>query len=362
MPQQPSYAREAAQRHTALIRQMLKEMPASVADFIYSLEDQYSALTRLGYLYDLRIFFDYLIREVPAFADKPRERLAIDDIRRITLTDLERYPNYLTLYYAEHEAGAPDRTIENAEHGKMRKLCALRSYYNYLFSHKYIEGNLAALVPLPKLRQRAIIRLEPDEVARMLDLAESGDAFGQRQKKYTEHTRERDVAILTLLLGTGIRVSECVGLNVGDLNFEENAFLVTRKGGKQMILYFSDEVAGALTRYLKKRDEVIALEGHEAALFLSLQRRRITQRAIENLVKKYARVAAPLKRKISPHKLRSTYGTELYRATGDIYLVADVLGHADVNTTRKHYAAMGDDRRRMAATKVRLREDGDGGE
>ena len=167
----------------------------------------------------------------------------------------------------------------------------------------------------------------------------------------------RDVAILTLLLGTGIRVSECVGLNTDDLNFEENSMFVTRKGGKEMILYFSDEVASALKAYLAERKDVQPLPGHEGALFLSLQRRRITQRAIENLVKKYAAIAAPLKRKISPHKLRSTYGTTLYNETGDIYLVADVLGHADVNTTRKHYAAMSENRRRMAAKAVKLRDD-----
>lgn len=357
MPTNPSipYARSAAQKHTLLIRELLKEMPRSVGDFILSLEDQYTALTRLAYIYDLRVFFDYLLAEVPRFADIQREAISIQDIRAISLTDLERYPNYLTLYFTEQN---PDRPIENAEHGKMRKLCSLRSFYNYLFEHKLIEGNLASLVPLPKLHAKAIIRLEPDEVARMLDLAETGDAFAGRQKKYTENTRARDVALLTLLLGTGIRVSECVGIDLDDVNFEENAFLITRKGGKQMILYFSDEVADALKKYLGVRQNIVPLSGHEEAFFLSLQRRRITQRAIENLVKKYARVAAPLKRKISPHKLRSTYGTELYKNTGDIYLVADVLGHSDVNTTRKHYAAMDDERRRMAAKAVKLRDDG----
>lgn len=352
--QTQSFAKEASQRHTLLIRARLKEMPPIVGDFITGIENQYTALTRLAYVYDLKIFFDYLIKEIPAFANKTRETITIDDIRGITLRTLEQYPGYLTLYAAQENQ---DRMLENTEQGKMRKLCSLRSFYGYLFEHKYIEGNLASLVPLPKLHSKAIIRLEPDEVARMLDMAESGEGFGERQRKYTEHTRARDVAILTLLLGTGIRVSECVGINMDDLSFEENAVLVTRKGGKEMILYYSDEVARALRAYLKNRHDIVPLPGHEAALFLSLQRRRITQRAIENLVKKYAKVAAPLKKKISPHKLRSTYGTELYRSTGDIYLVADVLGHVDVNTTRKHYAQMSDERRRLAAKAVRLRDD-----
>ena len=86
-----------------------------------------------------------------------------------------------------------------------------------------------------------------------------------------------------------------------------------------------------------------------------MQKNRISVRAVENLVKKYSRTVTTLKN-ITPHKLRSTYGTQLYRETGDIYLVADVLGHRDVNTTRKHYADIEDERRRKAAGKVKLRE------
>ena len=86
-----------------------------------------------------------------------------------------------------------------------------------------------------------------------------------------------------------------------------------------------------------------------------MQSRRIGVQAVQNLVKKYAKEVTPLK-KITPHKLRSTYGTALYQETDDIYLVAEVLGHSDVNTTRKHYAAMSDTRRRQAAGKVELRQ------
>ena len=111
----------------------------------------------------------------------------------------------------------------------------------------------------------------------------------------------------------------------------------------------------ALKEYLKEREHIIPEKGHEDALFLSLQRKRMSVRSVEKLVKKYSRIVTPLK-KITPHKLRSTYGTNLYRETGDIYLVADVLGHSDVNTTKKHYAALEDERRRSARNKVRLRE------
>ena len=123
-----------------------------------------------------------------------------------------------------------------------------------------------------------------------------------------------------------------------------------------MTVYFGDEVADALLRYMEMdREHAVTLPGNENALFLSTQHKRMGVQSVENMVKKYARQIAPNK-KITPHKLRSTYGTALYRETGDIYLVADVLGHNDVNTTKKHYAAIDEDRRRKAANAVQLRE------
>ncbi len=236
----------------------------------------------------------------------------------------------------------------------MRKLCSLRSLFDYMYKNGIIDANITTLVELPKLHDKPILRLEPDEMQKMLDAVSSGDGLTDRQQKYLNFTRSRDIAMLLLFLGTGIRVSECVGLDVDDLDFDMNAFLVTRKGGDQSILYFPDQVADALRTYLTERAQIQPLEGHENARFLSMQKRRMTQRAVENMVKKYALVAAPLKKRISPHKLRSTFGTNLYQETGDIYLVADVLGHADVNTTRRHYAAMSDLNKRKASRLVPL--------
>ena len=175
------------------------------------------------------------------------------------------------------------------------------------------------------------------------------------QLKYHSKTKVRDLALMTLLLGTGIRVSECVGLDLNDVDFKNNGIKITRKGGNEVVIYFGDEVEEALLNYLAERELILPAAGHENALFLSMQRKRIGVRSVENLVKKYAQTVTTLK-KITPHKLRSTYGTTLYQETGDIYLVADVLGHRDVNTTKRHYAAIEDSRRRSAAKVVKLRE------
>ena len=236
-------------------------------------------------------------------------------------------------------------------------MVALRGFYAYYYKHEMIQTNPSVLVDMPKIHDKAIIRLDADETAMLLDFIEhGGDELSGQKKVYWEKTKVRDLALITLLLGTGIRVSECVGLDITDVDFKNNGIKVVRKGGNEMIVYFGDEVESALRDYLAVREGITPLAGHENALFLSTQRKRIGIKAVENLVKKYASQITGTK-KITPHKLRSTYGTALYQETGDIYLVADVLGHKDVNTTKKHYAAMDDQRRRRAASAVHLRED-----
>ncbi|MBR1710168.1 MAG: tyrosine-type recombinase/integrase [Clostridia bacterium] len=357
-----SYHTDAQLARTKRLNQILRELPDFCSDYFLSVEQITSPLTRLSYAYDLKIFFQYCSDELAKFHGKSIVDFTDADLRAVTKQDIERYARYLS-YYVKNEMddGNSDteltREYVNHEYGIKRKYASLRGLFKYMFAEGRIESDVASLVPLPKLHERAIIRLDIDEVARILDVAEQGTELPKTYQKYHKLTAKRDVALLSLFLGTGIRISECVGLNLDDFDFEQNAFVVTRKGGKEVILYFSDEVSTAVQDYIKERKEIETLPGHENACFLSIQRRRISQRAVENMVKKYASIAAPLKKKISPHKLRSTFGTNLYRETGDIYLVADVLGHSDVNTTRKHYAAMAEDHRRMAAEKTVLRSD-----
>ena len=219
---------------------------------------------------------------------------------------------------------------------------------------------------MPKLHDKPIIRLESDEVERLIDTVACGDMLSDRERSYNSVTRERDLAIMYIFLGTGIRVSELVGLNRKDIDFENASLVVTRKGGNRSILYMPAETMDALRTYLDWLDEQISDDTEFArkikdpdALFYSLQGMRIGVRTVEKLVKKYASPAAPLK-KITPHKLRSTYATNLYRETEDIYVVADVLGHSDINTTKKHYAEMSEEHKKRAAEVTRInRRDND---
>ena len=337
--------------NTLKLRDVLKSLPPFARDYFRSIDGTTTTKTRISYAYDIRVFFQFLAEENPVFMNRSLQDLTVDVLDQITALDIEEYMEYLKVYKD------PDGNLTtNGEQGLKRKISALRSFYAYYFKHEMIHTNPTVLIDMPKIHEKSIVRLDSDEVAMLLDYMERcGDTLTGQRKRYFEKTKERDIAIVTLLLGTGVRVSECVGLDIEDVDFKNNGIKVTRKGGNEMIVYFGPEVEQALKKYISVREGITPVGGHEHALFYSTQRKRMGIQAVENMVRKYTSAVTSTK-KITPHKLRSTYGTSLYRETGDIYLVADVLGHKDVNTTRKHYAAIDDDRRRRAAKAVTLRE------
>ena len=341
---------ERNNRNLAVIDELLeKELPDFCGDYFLAIDSQTSTLTRLNYAHDLKIFFYFLMtKRFKSYTSV--KQFTLEDLESVTNNDIEMFLAFLSRYtYQDKQHVCNDRA-------KARKLSSVRAMFKYFFNRGMISVDNAAKVATPKLHEKPIIRLEGDEVYDIIDVAETGQGLSPHQRVFHEKTKVRDGAILTLFLGTGIRISELVGLNNEDINFNDNSFIVTRKGGSKSILYFDDDVANALKRYMDYKQETDLPVGPKDALFLSSQKKRITVRAVENAVQKYAKIVSPLK-KISPHKLRSTYGTALYKATGDIYVVADVLGHKDVNTTRKHYAAISDDIRRSVLGKVKLRTD-----
>lgn len=321
----------------------LEGLPEYCFDFFTGIELNTSSLTRVNYAMDLAIFYDYISKYI---FKKDKSKVMLKDLDTLEAKHIESFLSYLSFYELN------DKTFKNTENGKARKLASVRSFFKYLFNHDLISKNVVSKVPTPKLHTKEIVRLESDEIEKMLDAVNDPTSFTERQKNYNKNTKVRDNAMVTLFLGTGIRVSELVGLNVEDFDFSQNAFKVTRKGGNQTILYYPNEVKYAVEEWLSIR-KTLPIKEDEHALFLSLQNRRICTRSVENVVKKFAKESTPLK-KISPHKLRSTFGTNLYRETNDIYIVADVLGHKDVNTTKKHYAAISEDMRKNVAKKVKI--------
>ena len=348
------YHEQRDRKNEAKLQELLSALPPFCADFFRGIEPSTSSMTRLSYAYDICMFFDFLTSrhatgspsicteakpEIRSFGLSAKD-FTMEQFRQISVTDLERYLEYL-----KYRPDDPEHKKMNKEQGIKRKFFSLKSFFGYYCRSGQLHINPTLSMQVPRVHEKEIVRLDREEMRKLLKEAECGEGLSGRQKQFHKRTGVRDCAILALMLGTGIRVSECVGLNIDDVNLEENGIHIHRKGGKEATVYFSDEVARYLKEYLKERVGDAKAEKKERALFLSLRRQRLTVRSVEYLVKKYAAVAAPKKR-ITPHKLRSSYGSALYAQTNDIYLVADILGHNDVNITRKFYAAIEENRRK----------------
>ncbi len=352
-----SYFDEQKQLNTALLREQIKDLPPFIKEYFVSIAQTNAVKTRLGYARDIKVFFNYLLANHENFMGRQMKDIKVTDLDSITPEDIDVFMEFISSYSRPDEK-TEEGVIEytNDEKGKARKLAALRSMYKYFVKRRKITTNPAALVDSLKIHRKAIVRLDFNEVADLLDEVEYGNDLTERQKIFHEKLKTRDLAIVTLLVGTGMRVSECVGIDINDVDFKNNGVKITRKGGNESTVYFGEEVEEALRNYLEERKNAVTEDPNEQALFLSSKGKRINVRSVQLLVKKYSSVSVKLK-KITPHKLRSTYGSNLYQETGDIYLVADVLGHADVNTTRKHYADIEENRRRSAAKYIKLRND-----
>lgn len=347
MSKDSEYYKDKYRGQKIKLRELLSGLPQPAVDFIYDHELTSQPGTLVAYAYDLQVFFRFLRDNNPYFAKKDIIKITTDDLARLSSEDIVEYQRYLEL----NDHGEKH---ENGKKAIARKMSPLRGMFAYMLEHEYIEKNPMLLVKLPKLKKdKNIVRMDKFEVRSVLQAVEYGDRqMSKRQLSYCAKTRQRDLAILTLMLNTGIRVSECAGLDVTDIDYNVNSLTIVRKGGTQDIIYFGDEVRNAIDDYVKgERASMVPEAGHEKALFLSIQNKRISIDAIEQLVKKYAKMVIPNKH-ITPHKLRSTYGTALYRETGDIRLVADVLGHENVNTTIDYYAAIDDEHKQEAAGAV----------
>ena len=344
-----SYHEEEEIHNILLMRSILAELPKYVSSYFRAIEYTKAPRTRLGYARDIKVFFEFLCDTNPVLKGKQPIDISLEIIDQLESEDIEEYMDYIKVYEKD------GRRFTNSENALKRKLASLRGFFKYLYKNKKIHANPTLLVDMPQIHEKAIVRMDAGEVAQFLDNVEYGNKLTDHQQVYHEKSKKRDLALLTLMLGTGIRVSECVGLDINDVDFDYDRIKVVRKGGYEAYVYFGQEAREALLDYLEERKCIVPVDGHENALFLSSHRKRISVRSVENMVKKYASVTTPLK-KITPHKLRSTYGTSLYQQTSDIYLVADVLGHKDVNTTKKHYADIDDWQKMKAKDAVTLRE------
>ena len=304
------------------IKNLEKELPQFLGVYFSDmLNSGKSSRTVLGYAQDLKLFFDYL--QSAGFKDKNLRISTADILEKLTIHDINEYLED-TLSSKMVNGDIKNYSVNT----RARRVSSIRAMYKFFYRQGFIENDLSNRLTSPKIKDKPIRALDTYDVNRVLNAVLDIDGMNGQQLEKHKKVEKRDYAILILLFGTGMRVSELVGLDENSIDYDKNSVRIRRKGGN-------------IEDNLEPKEET--------ALFISTAHKRITVRAVEKLIKKYALksgIANP--EEITPHKARSTYGTALYNASGDIQLVADSLGHSSIETTRKHYARTSDEHRRKA--------------
>lgn len=330
------------------ITQNLKLLPKFCTEFFIGIENSKRPQTRLRYSYDLKPFFVYIHKYNPKWKNANIVDYPIELLEDISVFEIEQYLSHVKSYIDEN---GKERT--NGRAGVKSKLAAIKALYNYYYKHGIISKNTPLIIELPRIEEKNIIRLDDEHVAEIIENIENGTYLTSNEFSWNQRFKERDYAVILLLLGTGIRVSECVGIDISDINFDQCYISIIRKGGNEDKVYFSDEVHDALRKYYNIRVITATKQTNEQAFFLSSRGTRLSIRSIQNLVHKYTKGIY----EVSPHKLRTTFGTNLYVATKDIYLVSTALGHRNVETTRKHYADIPDIEKQKVRNMLKIKKD-----
>ena len=332
-----SYKTDLEEKNNRYIEEMLKDMPFFCSSYIHNRSVRLSTTTLLSYTYNLKSFFDWLVLNNPYFNNKGVTNITVEDLGRLNTDDISEFSSYL-------RAGT-DGTHKCSKTTIEHYISAISSLYEYYMKRGYLKVNPVDAMDRLKRTRHAVIRLENNEKDAFLSAVYSGKGLSDKELQSHEKNKIRDYAIFTLLLSSGIRVSELVALNIGDLNIADHSILVHRKGGNDQQCYFSDTAGDALTEYLDNRNKYLSPENYlENALFLNKFGQRITTRSIEKMTKKYAAVSLGEKQDIiTPHKLRATFGTDLLVATGNIKLVQERMGHSSVATTQVYADLLGTD-------------------
>lgn len=323
-----------------------KELPKFLRGYFAYLKGNVLPMTRLAYLHDIKFFFNYLMEETDLTRAKDLTQITAEDLNGVQAVDVNMFIDYCRKYKVETKNAV--YMYENANKTLARKKSSVSVLFKYLYRDGLIEKNITDgfdPIRVPKPGEKEIKALQDDEVMIMLDAVTSGTGLTAHERSYWEKTRLRDKAILILFLTYGLRLSELAQLNISSFNFSRGEFKIYRKRGKESIMPLNKSATAVVTDYIEQERlpaEKLAPE-HADALFLSLQGKRMTERQIREMVKKYTSIALHTSRRsgYSPHKLRATAATSLIGRGNSIYDVAALLDHEQVTTTQlyaKHKA------------------------
>lgn len=328
----------------ALCKELEAALPGFLRGFHVYLKGNVLPMTRLAYLYDIRFFCQYLIAERSDLTAASKEReIALAEFNQIKAVDINMYIDYCRSYEKETEHAI--YVYENNNKTLARKRSSVSVMFKYLYREELLEKNITDgfdPIKVPKPGEREIKALQDDEVMKMLDAVSTGAHLTPKEHVYWEKTKKRDKAILILFLTYGLRISELQQLNLSSFNFTRGEFKIYRKRGKESIMPLNKSVTIVLEDYIQneRRANDETDEEHKDALFLSLQGKRMTERAIRELSKKYTSIGLATSRKAgySPHKLRATAATSLIGRGNSIYDVQALLDHEQVTTTQLYAA------------------------
>lgn len=332
-----NYKEETQIKNQQKLNMLLEELPGFCRTYFNGRENRLSAVTAFSYASNLRIFFEYLHDNNGYFKNRAICTYTLDDIGLLHSEDIEEFAHWMR--YHEKDGQVYKNSQATIEH----YLSAISALYTYFIKRNHLSFNPVDAIDRSKKVKKKIIRLEGDEKQILIESVQHGTGLNDRQLKFHKKNAIRDTAIIQLFLDTGMRISELVGINLPDINFEKHCVSVIRKGGNQQFIYFSDEVETLLKDCINDRHSYFPLD-EEQALFLNRDGTRLSVRSVEILTKKYVSSSPIANNKITPHKLRSTFATDMLHATGDIELVSEQLGHSSLNTT-KVYADYNEDKR-----------------
>lgn len=341
------YKKQTEINYRRKTRQILKNLPTFCTSYFDRRSQRLSDVTAASYSYNIDVFFRWLKIYHPLFMDKTTTALSIDDMKLITSEDITKFIKYLGLSESDKENQTEMSDVENQptvvnsritiEH----YISAINGLFKYFVKDGLMDRNPVDAIDRMKRTEKIPIILNKDEKTRFLNSVKYGSGLTNKQQIFHEKNQLRDTTIFQLLLDTGLRISELVGLDTKDIDFEECCVAVFRKGGNQQLVYFSDKTSELLREYVRSR-RLYSPIASEDALFLNKEGKRLSVRSVQKMTKKYIRASCSYKSEIiTPHKLRSTFATESLEATGDIELVAEQLGHSNLSTV-KTYAKYND--------------------
>ena len=329
---------------TSLCKEIEMELPSFLMGFHRYLKGNVLPMTRLAYLYDIRFFCQYIILERPDLtnAKVPRD-ISLEEFKKIKAVDVNMFIDYCRSYEKETEKNV--YVYENTNKTLARKKSSVSVMFKQLYRDELIQKNITDgfdPIRVPKPGEREIKALQDNEVMKMLDAVTTGAHLTDKEREFWQKTKKRDKAILILFLTYGLRISELQQLNVSSFNFQRGEFKIYRKRGKESIMPLNKSVTQVVNDYIeneRQREDKIDGE-HKDALFLSLQGKRMTERAIRELSKKYTSIGMETSRKsgYSPHKLRATAATSLIGRGNSIFDVQALLDHEQVTTTQLYAA------------------------